>query len=347
MNRLYYSLDEPSALSSVTRLLNAVKETHPGTTRDQVEAWLRKQDTYTMHKPARRKLKAGPRVYVKHIDDQWCVDLCDMSNIALHNDGHRYILTCIDVLSKFAWGIEVKNKSGKCVTDAMERILSTTSRRPKRIESDKGSEFYNANFQALLQQECATHFSSNSRHKSSVVERFNRTLKTLLYRSFTARNSYNWTNVLQSIIAVYNNRKHRSIGTKPAAVCLDNEKLIWKRLYAKKTADGKLFQVGQLVRISKVKSHFEKGYLPNYTEEVFKISGVHRKSPIQYSLVDLLGEDIKGKFVSEELSPVDKESNDVWKIEKVIRRDRKGRYFVKWLGFPQKFNSWVDSVLVI
>lgn len=347
LTRLYYSLTEPSALSGITRLYRAVKKHHPKVNRSDVEAWLRKQDTYTLHRPAHRKLRAEPRVYVKHVDDQWCIDLCDMSNIAVHNDGYRYMLTCIDVLSKFAWAEKVKRKNRNDVTEAMQRILLSTPRRPKRIESDKGTEFYNSQFRVLLDSVGAEHFSSNSRHKASVVERFNRTIKNLLYRSFSARNSYNWIDVLQDAVNLYNNRYHRSIKTAPSKVTLANEKLVWERLYSSKPRPGKLLEQGQLVRISKIKRMFEKGYLPNYTEEVFKIVAVKKGLPHRYELEDLLGESIKGRFVAEELSPVDKKADDVWKIEKVIKRDKNGRYFVKWLGFPSKFNSWVDSIQVV
>lgn len=347
MNRLYYSLSEPSAFSSAARLLKAVRQFHPRVTRSKVEAWLRRQDTYTLHRQASRKLRAEPRVYAKHIDDQWCVDLCDMNNIAQYNDGCRYILTCIDVLSKFAWAENVKSKAGKAVASAMERILLSTTRRPKRIQSDKGTEFYNPHFRELLAKNGAKHFSSNSRHKASVVERFNRSLKNIIYKSFTTRQSYNWISILNDVLGVYNNRYHRSIGCKPADVNTSNEKVIWRRLYSIKPPTGKLLKRGQLVRISKIKRQFEKGYLPNYTEEIFRIEKVHLGTPHQYKLEDLLGESIKGKFVAEELSLVDKDIDEVWKIEEVIKRDKRGRYFVKWLGFPTKFNSWVNSIQIL
>jgi transposase InsO family protein len=347
LDKQYYSLDEPSALSGINRLYTAARKLHPQLLRSDVEKWLEKQDTYTLHKPARRKLRAEPRVFVKHIDDQWCIDLCEMGNIARFNDGQRYILTCIDVLSKYAWAVPVKSKNGTSVKDAFGEILHSTERRPKRVESDKGKEFYNAPFQGLLHEHGIAHFSSNSRHKSSVVERFNRTLKNLLYKHFAAGNTHKWINTLDKVLGVYNNRYHRSIKTSPAKVSRHNEAIIHRVLYNRKPKPGRLLRVDQLVRISKVKRIFEKGYLPNYTEEVFKICKVHdKRAPLRYELEDLLGEKIEGKFVSDELSPVRKDETDMWKIEKVLKRDRNGRYLVKWYGFPEKFNSWVDEIQV-
>jgi transposase InsO family protein len=345
LEKLYYSLDEPSALSGINRLYTAARKLHPQLQRTDVEKWLEKQDTYTLHKPARRKLRTEPRVFVKHIDDQWGIDLCEMGNIARFNDGQRYILTCIDILSKYAWAVPVKSKDGSSVKNAFSEILKSTSRRPKRVESDKGKEFYNAPFQRLLQEHGIAHFSSNSRHKCSVVERFNRTLKSLLYKHFAAGNTYNWISILENVLGIYNNRYHRSIKTAPANVSRQNEAAIHRVLYKQKPKSGRLLKIDQLVRISKVKKIFEKGYLPNYTEEVFKINKVHdKRAPHRYELEDLLGEQIEGKFVSDELSLVRKDEADMWKIEKVLKRDRNGRYFVKWYGFPDKFNSWVDQI---
>jgi hypothetical protein len=346
LKRLYYSLDQPSALSGVRRLYSAARRVHPRITIAAVQRWLERQDTYTLHRPANRKLKAEPRVFVKHIDDQWGIDLCDMNDIAEHNDGVRYILTYIDIFSKYAWALPVARKDGKSVSAAFRSILSKTMRRPKRIESDKGKEFYNHSFQRLMNGIGFEHFSTTSRHKCAVVERFNRSLKTLLYRSFDSRNSLRWLDVLDKVVAIYNKRKHRSIGIAPINVTRRNEQTIYKRLYDKVPKRGRQLLRGTLVRISKVKRTFEKGYLPNYTEEVFEIDRVYQRRPIQYELKDLLGDSLTGKFVAEELSPVFKDRDSIWKVEKVLKRDRRGRYFVKWYGFPEKFNSWVDEIQI-
>ena len=284
LKRLYYSTDKPSAYSGIDRLLKHAKKVHPKLRREQVEEWLQGQDSYTLYRPASRKLKTSPRVFVKHIDDQWGIDLCDMQDVARQNGGVRYILTCIDVFSKFAWTAPVAKKDAATVASAFQDILNSTHRRPKRIESDRGKEFYNQSFQQLLNQNGIDHFSSNSRHKCSVVERFNRTLKTLLYRSFEARNSLKWVDVLPELLNVYNSRHHRSIKMAPKNVSTTNEQLAYRNLYDKEPKWGKLLDVGQLVRISKIKRTFEKGYRPNYTEEVFKITKVHNSKALPVRL---------------------------------------------------------------
>ncbi|MCG8430854.1 MAG: DDE-type integrase/transposase/recombinase, partial [Candidatus Omnitrophica bacterium] len=195
--------------------------------------------------------------------------------IKQYNDGYCYILTVIDVFPKKAWAEPVKNKSGLTTATAFESILKRTKgRKPQQIETDNGKEFYNKEFRKVCENHDINHFSTTSSNKASTVERFNRTLKTLLYRYFTANNTYRWLNVLHNILQTYNSRWHRSIRMSPNNVTNKNEKLVYKTLYAKKPKFGKLMHKGDKVRISKKKQTFEKGYLPNFTEEVFKISNV-------------------------------------------------------------------------
>jgi hypothetical protein len=117
-------------------------------------------------------------------------------------------------------------------------------------------------------------------------------------------------------------------------------------LYKKRPRFGKKLKVGDFVRISRKRHVFEKGYLPNFTEEVFKVAKViSNHAPHRYELEDLAGEQIKGRFAPEEIQETIKDG-DVWKIERIIRRVKRPGgiyYFVKWRGFPDKFNSLVPE----
>ena len=90
------------------------------------------------------------------------------------NKGYRYMLNIIDVFSKFAWSIPIKNKTGETVTEAFESIVK---RIPKFLWVDKGKEFYNRNMDQWLQKHNIKRYSTFGEHKSVIVERFNRTLK--------------------------------------------------------------------------------------------------------------------------------------------------------------------------
>ena len=102
-------------------------------------------------------------------------------------------------------------------------------------------------------------------------------------------------------------------------------------------------KVGDLVRISKYKRKvFDKGYTPNWTEEIFVVDGIVYTNPITYKLKDLSGEEIQGSFYEQELLKTEQSVTGPFRIEKVIRRDRTGsKALVKWSGYPEKFNSWV------
>ena len=132
---------------------------------------------------------------------------------------------------------------------------------------------------------------------------------------------------------------------KPSQVTKANEAKVWETLYAH-DVDKRVrykFQVGDRVRISKVKRMFEKSYLPKFTEEMFTIYRRFARQVPVYKLKDDAGEILDGTFYEAELQKVIKE-DDVYRVEKVLRkRKRKGvvGYFVKWKGYSSKFNSWV------
>ena len=103
------------------------------------------------------------------------------------------------------------------------------------------------------------------------------------------------------------------------------------------------FKIGDQVRISKIKRTFDKGYFPNFSKEIFTVSKQIRRDPPVYKLKDYDGKELKGTFYEKELQKVIK-SDDVYEVEKIIKKRGRGRnvqYLLKWLGYPNKFNSWV------
>jgi len=160
---------------------------YSGRSEREVKQFLAKQDAYTLHKPRRVRFPRR-KTYPKGIADLYQIDVVDMSNLSSYNDGMRYILTCIDVFTKRAWAIPVRTKSGRDVPEAFEKILE--DRKCNMVQSDKGTEFFNGTFQSMLQRHRIKFYTSeNEDLKASVVESFNRTLKTKMYRYFTYRNT--------------------------------------------------------------------------------------------------------------------------------------------------------------
>ena len=293
-----------------------------------------------LHKPCRRNFNRR-KVIIKGIDDLFQADLVDMNTYADENKGHKFLLTVIDTFSKYAWAIPLKNKSALAVTIAMESIFKE-KRIPKNLQTDDGKEFYNTHFKKLMQTHNINHYSTFSVLKASIVERFNRTLKSMMWKEFSARGSYKWTDLLKHLLYTYNSRKHRTIKMSPREVNKTNAKRILSTVYnnVKIKAVNSRFKVGDTVRISKYKHIFEKGYTPNWTTETFKIKSIQNTSPITYTIVDFQGNPIKGGFYEKEL--LETKYPDLHLVEKILKEKNKS-VLIKWLGYPSEHNSWIKK----
>ena len=178
-----------------------------------VERWLSEQDTYTLHKPVRRRFKRRC-IVVGGPNQHWQADLVDMSRLKKVNDGTTFILTVIDVFSKLAWCVPLKNKSAASLVAAFTQLLSNGV--PNTLQTDKGTEFLNRSLQKLLKEHGVHHFAThNEETKASIVERFHRTQKTRMWRYFTKTQSVRYVDVLQAFMRSYSDTYHRSIGMAP------------------------------------------------------------------------------------------------------------------------------------
>ena len=343
LQAIYYDPSNPAALSSPAVLAAAARVSVKKT-----RQWLAKQSTYTLHRQARKNYPSR-KYYVNDIDEQWQMDLADMQQIRQRNDNYRYILTCIDILSRFAWARPLKTKQGAEVAKAIEDIFESSNRQPKRIQTDQGTEFYNAPVKRLLEKYGIELFSVKSPKKAALVERWNRTLKSKMWKYFTSRNTYKWLEVLPKLVHAYNHAKHRVIKMRPADVNKENAMLVWERLYGNDERNKRTItnvSEGDTVRISKAKGQFEKGYLPNWSREEFFVDKMNAKFlPSMVTLKDHRGERIEGNFYKDEIQKISRNvDDDVYEVEKVIRQKREHGeiwYLVKWLGYNNDFNSWV------
>ena len=169
---------------------------------------------YTLHKPRRQRFPTAP-VVVFGIDEQWAADLVEVQKLAQYNKGVRYLLTVVDVFSKYAWVKPLPNKTGKEVQKAFAAIFKE-GRKPLTIQTDDGKEFYNKTVLDLFSKHKIHHFSTLGDTKANVVERFNRTLKERLFRFFTAQNTLNFKQALPAVVRGYNASIHSS--TRPGDV---------------------------------------------------------------------------------------------------------------------------------
>lgn len=344
----YSNPAHPLGFGGKSKLLANVKD--PKAT----EQALRSVRSYTLHAPIRKHYPTR-RIFVKTLMEQWEIDLVDMSAFSKVNDGFKFLLTCIDDFSKRSDAEPMHNKTPIEAVKAFERIIErglvsgqkrfTT---PQIVRSDAGSEFLGRNFQRFLSNNEITHSVATNVVKASIVERFNRTLKTRMFKYFTHVGSHRYIEVLPKLLSSYNNRYHRSIKMKPNSVTFDNQHIVFENLYPKsidaERRRPKLLSPGDTVRISRAKHVFSKGYDPNFSEEIFTIvrrikpTRTFPNEPFLYALADSLGQRITGTFYPQELLAVNPQRSHL--IERVLRRSGK-KVLVRWLGYPKAFDSWI------
>ena len=218
-----------------------------------------------LHKLIIRNFKRR-KVYVSSFDGTWVADLADMQLISKYNKGIRYLLCVIDIFSKYAWAVPLKDKKGTTIANALQKILDDSKRKPNKIWVDQGSEFYNNVFKKWLKDNNMEMYSTHNEGKSVVAERYMKTLKHQIYKHMTAVSKNVYFDVLDNIVGKYNNTYHRTIKIKP-----------------------------------KHKNIFAKKYFPNWNEEIFVVKKIKNTVPWTYVISDLNGEEVVGSFYEKEL----------------------------------------------
>ena len=346
---IYY--DPARGFQSKERLYHRAREEGLGVTRKMVDEWLKEQDAYTRYKPIVRKLPSYRKTWVRNLGEQIQMDLVDMQKYSRENKGFKWILTSIEILSRFAFAIPVYRKDTKSMTEAVGELLDQFHTRfgeyPKLAQFDDGKEFYNVGVKYLLESHGVKYFSTFSEKKAAVVERFNRTLKGSMWKYFYSVGNYKWTEVLPNLVENYNDTKHSTIGVRPSSVNKKNEWQVWLRLYGGDIADypAPKYRVGDTVRVSKYKNIFGRGFEPNFSEEIFKITKVYQGDPVTYEIEDHTGEVVLGRFYERELSEVNKQDNE-YRIDKILKRKTvKGKKmaFVRWKSYGPDADSWIGA----
>ena len=208
-----------------------------------------------LHKPIIKKLKKR-KIHAAFKDNIWGADLADMQLLSRYNKGIRFLLCVIDIFSKYAWVVPLKDKKGVSIVTAFQSILKQSNRKPNKIWVGKGSEFYNAFLKKWLQDNDIVMYSTHNEGKSVVAERFIRTLKSKIYKDMTSISKNVYIDKLDDIVDEYNNtyQYHTTIKVKPINV-KDNTYVNTDKEINNK--DPK-FKVGDHARISKYKTFFLK-----------------------------------------------------------------------------------------
>lgn len=295
------------------------------------------QYTKELYKPVKLRYKRR-NVITKYPLDIVSADLIDLNNLNDKNKGVKYLLSVIDIYSRYAWLVPLNDKTGKTVLNALKSLEI----KPTNLWCDEGGEFFNKECKTWCKDNNINLYHTFSEVKGSHIERFNRTIKEKIFKTITLKQTGGkYIDFLPNILNEYNNKIHSKTKETPYNVfyedklpALNNEEDILKPNY----------EVGDFVRISRVKKTFEKGYLIKWSIEVYKIKEVHNTQPPTYTIEDQQKEEIKGKFYEEELQKTDLQ--DFALIEKIIRNKKVGNrreYYVKYVGYDDKFNEWISE----
>lgn len=258
---------------------------------------------YILHKPARKHFTRR-RVFIPCLANQFVADLVDIGKFASKNDKKKFLLTCMDGFSRFAYVIPIANKKGDSVLKALKSIFSRVT--PKYLQTDQGCEFLCKKVQDYLKSIKIKHFFTGSEVKASLIERFHRTLMQRLSRYMTHKNTKRFVDVLPQIVSDYNATWHSSIKMCPRDVVKSNQVQVFLNLYGKHKINKSKAPliVGDVVLISKYKNPFDKGYAQSWKPEQFCVTAVKQTTPYTYALQDMNKQPIFGSFYIEELQKV-------------------------------------------
>ena len=314
LHNIYYDPSHPASFSSVDRLYRAVREHSHSITRQDVENFLFAQPPYTLHRRVVRKFSRNKTVAHYH-GDLAQADLIDVKKYRNSNNDTHYILTMIDVFSKYAYALPVKRKTGSNVKQALAQIFSEY--RPSKLQTDEGREFTNKQVQELLQQQLIHYYiAKNEAIKCAVIERFQRTLQSRMHKYFTAFKTNKWVDKLKDFMIAYNNAYHRSIKMTPVQAQEADPNTLFARLYGFASERDMIRQsrlqktplrinAGDTVRAAMQASPFAKGYDKTFSDAVFSVKSkaTHMNHPT-FKMVDDSGNLVPGSYYNQEIQKV-------------------------------------------
>ena len=361
LSSIYFKPGHPASYAGPDKLYKTIKkEGKFRISKNKINEWISKQDGFSLQKQIKRKF-VKPRVIVSGIDTQWDVDTGYMNRYSKSNDGYKYIMLAIDIFSKHVWTRPLKSRLAGESTTQMSSILKE-GRKPHVIRTDNGTEYKNLKFKSLLKSNNIKFIYTENETKANYAERAIKTIKTKLIRYMTENNTDKWVKILPEITESYNNTIHRSIDMAPTEVTKENEADLWMKLYPNISKNKKelkreqnyrkrdsyfKLQVSANVRISQLKRVFQKEYDERWSREIFTITDRFLKQNIPvYKLKDWKNDPINGIFYENELQKVIVDEEKIYKISEVLdkrERSKKRELYVSWLGWPDKFNTWISK----
>jgi hypothetical protein len=303
---------------------------------------IRSQIVKELFKPARRTFPRR-RVELRSLSDMLQIDLADMSMLAKENKGIKYLLVAVNPFSKMTYLKTLKTKGQQEVVSKMQEILDECGINFQHLFSDRGTEFKNKLFEKEITKKYKlNHYFAYSSKKCPHVERKIRDIKQLCHVRMNIKTSQNYVDDLPRILDILNERKHSRFGFAPNDVNESNEDEIFRKFYAApRKIDKPKFEVGAKVRlVVPLDNPFLKAHWPRWSPSIFTIVACNYKYPCVYKVKDYDGKILPKTYYEHELQLT--RYPDFWLVEKVIsKRGKKCK--VKWLGYDDSYNSWVDA----
>lgn len=306
LSKLYYDLNSPAHYANRDTLYYHARKQDPNITHKTITDFLELQHTYGVHKQTATKKFKRNKVIATGLDTHWQADLCDMQGLKKWNNNYRYILTVVDVLSKHGFAEGIKDKSATSVAEAFARIVKRSGRSPWYLMVDKGTEFRGA-FRRYITKDLGItlHISHAKVIKAPNVERFNRILKTRMWKYFTHEKTYRYIDVLQKLVNGCNERFSNPIQMQPSKVTHNNEQEVWQRLYGDEQQSKVIkfkYNVGDRVRPVNPAKVFQKGYHTRFSNTVHVITErLPRKPPVYRIREEHTHKPAEGIYYHEEL----------------------------------------------
>ena len=259
---------------------------------------MRENETHSKHRRILKHKFPRRRIIVRYPFQIFMSDLIEYSQVGMRhaNHGFVYILVFIDCFTKKVYVRPLKKKNATEMSNAVESILQEFEHFPNTVITDEGLEYYNFKVNRVFKKYAIHHYSIRTKMKASIVERFNRTIKSRLEKYFYENKLKKWIDVIDQFVSNYNQTYHRSIGMAPDEVTDENAKQVFERLFPDLDVEvTPRLSKGDRVRILEEKTIFEKGYTKSWSDEVYKISKVKQAAArVWYELEDSKGSKIPG-----------------------------------------------------
>ena len=283
-----------AAFGSIANLKKA-----SGLPRSKVVQYLQSKAPYTKYKQFR---KTFPRLkaVAYRINEIWSVDVAYMDKIAQHNNGVKYLLVAVDVLSRYLRVQPMKALYAKDAVEAFKKMIK--QKKPERVWTDKGSEF-KGEIKTFCEKKEIHLYTTENETKSAFAERNIQSLKNIIHKYLEENWTWTYIKELPQFVNTINSRVNRVTQHAPNKTFKKHEPFLISLAISTKKYKLK-HEEGELVRIAKPDEIFRKGYKQNYTDEVFTVFKVATLSPPTYNLIDANNVIIEGKFYEPELVQV-------------------------------------------